>query len=187
MVIGLRAASHIHCDACPCFERSARDRSCIIGWGCGVGRLFSALQTWIDRCRAGGNPGGNAAGGEKIFKGDSTSKGGAALKEDFMNIWLVMLLGGLITFLIRFSLIYLFGKFKVPETMRQALRYVPPAVLSAIIFPELFLHDGTLHLAFENIRLLAGLIAIAVAWFSKNTLITIIAGMLALFLLQLVF
>ena len=102
-----------------------------------------------------------------------------------MNIWLVMLLGGLITFLIRFSLIYLFGKFKVPETIQKAFRYVPPAVLSAIIFPELFLHDGTLNLSFENTRLLAGLIAIAVAWFSKNTLITIIAGMVALLLLQL--
>ncbi len=102
-----------------------------------------------------------------------------------MNIWLVMLLGGLITFLIRFSLIYLFGKFKIPETMQKTLRYVPPAVLSAIIFPELFLHDGTLNLSFENTRLLAGLIAIAVAWFSKNTLITIIAGMVALLLLQL--
>ncbi len=102
-----------------------------------------------------------------------------------MNIWLVMLLGGLITFLIRFSLIYLFGKFKIPETMQKTLRYVPPAVLSAIIFPELFLHDGTLNLSFDNTRLLAGLIAIAVAWFSKNTLITIIAGMVALLLLQL--
>jgi branched-subunit amino acid transport protein len=102
-----------------------------------------------------------------------------------VNIWLVMLLGGLITFLIRFSLIYLFGKFKIPETMQKTLRYVPPAVLSAIIFPELFLHDGTLNLSFENTRLLAGLIAIAVAWFSKNTLITIIAGMVALLLLQL--
>ena len=104
-----------------------------------------------------------------------------------MNIWLVMLLGGLITFLTRFSLIYLFGKFRVPETMRQALRYVPPAVLSAIIFPELFLQDGTLNLSLDNTRLLAGLVAIAVAWFSKNTLITILVGMLALFLLQLVF
>src|SRR5687768_8990268 len=105
MVIGLRAASHIHCDACPCPERSSWDRCRVIGWGCGIGRLLSALQAWIDRCRAGGNPGGNAAGGEKIFKGVSTSKG------DVVNIWLVMLLGGLITFLTRFSLIYLFGKF----------------------------------------------------------------------------
>jgi branched-subunit amino acid transport protein len=102
-----------------------------------------------------------------------------------MSIWLVMLLGGLITFGMRFSLIYLFGRFQVPETMRKALHYVPPAVLSAIIFPELFMYDGTLNLSPDNARLLAGLIAIVVAWFSKNTLVTIIAGMIALFLLQL--
>jgi branched-subunit amino acid transport protein len=102
-----------------------------------------------------------------------------------MNIWLVMLLGGLITFGMRFSLIYLFGRFEIPETVRRALHYVPPAVLSAIIFPELFLPGGTLDLSLGNTRLLAGLIAILVAWFTRNTLITILAGMLALFLLKL--
>jgi branched-subunit amino acid transport protein len=101
-----------------------------------------------------------------------------------MSIWLVMLLGGLITFGMRFSFIYLFGKLEVPEALRKALHYVPPAVFSAIIFPELFLHEGTLHLSLENTRLLAGLVAIAVAWFTKNTLITIIVGMIALFVLQ---
>jgi branched-subunit amino acid transport protein len=102
-----------------------------------------------------------------------------------VNIWLVMLLGGLITFLIRFSVIYLFGRFEFPEMIRKALHYVPPAVLSAIIFPELFLQNGTLDLSLDNTRLLAGLFAILVAWFSKNTLITILAGMVALFLLKL--
>ena len=102
-----------------------------------------------------------------------------------MNIWLVMLLGGLITFGMRFSLIYLFGRFEIPETIRRALHYVPPAVLSAIIFPELFLLDGSLDLSLGNTRLLAGLIAILVAWFTRNTLITIIVGMLTLFLLKL--
>ena len=104
-----------------------------------------------------------------------------------MNIWLVMLLGGLITFGMRFSLIYLLaeGRFEIPGTMRRALHYVPPAVLSAIIFPELFLHDGMLSVTPDNPRLLAGLVAIAVAWFTKNTLLTIIVGMIALFLLQL--
>ena len=101
-----------------------------------------------------------------------------------MNIWLVMLLGGLITFGMRFSLIYLFGRFEIPETIRRALHYVPPAVLSAIIFPELFLQGGALDLSLGNTRLLAGLIAILVAWFTRNTLITILAGMLALFLLK---
>jgi branched-subunit amino acid transport protein len=103
-----------------------------------------------------------------------------------VNIWLVMLLGGLITFGMRFSLIYLFGRFEVPETIRRALHYVPPAVLSAIIFPELFLPNESLDLSLGNTRLLAGLIAILIAWFTRNTLITILAGTLALFLLKLV-
>jgi branched-subunit amino acid transport protein len=102
-----------------------------------------------------------------------------------MNIWLVMLFGGLVTFGMRFSLIYLFGRFQVPETMRRALHYVPPAVLSAIIFPELFLRNGQLDVSLDNTRLLAGLIAIMAAWFTRNTLITIIVGMTALLLLQL--
>jgi branched-subunit amino acid transport protein len=101
-----------------------------------------------------------------------------------MNILLIMLLGGLITFAIRFSLIFLFGRFEIPETMRRALHYVPPAVFSAIIFPELFIRDGGLNLSLQNERLLAGLIAVLVAWFTRNTLITILAGILALFLLQ---
>ena len=103
-----------------------------------------------------------------------------------MNIWLVMLIGGLITFGMRFSLIYLLaeGRLQIPETMRRALHYVPPAVLSGIVFPELFLREGALSITFENHRLFAGLIAVFVAWFSKNTLVTIIMGMLALFLLQ---
>src|SRR5512137_2988653 len=101
-----------------------------------------------------------------------------------MNIWLVMFLGGVITFGMRLSLIYLFGRFQIPETLRKALHYVPPAVLSALIFPALLLPDGTLNLSFENTRLFAGLAAIVVAWFSKNTLVTIIAGIVVLFLLQ---
>ncbi len=103
-----------------------------------------------------------------------------------MNIWLMLILGGLVTFGMRFSLIYLFGRFEVPETMRRALHYVPPAVLSAIVFPELFLHNQTVYLSPSNDRLLAGLVAILIAWVSKNTLITIFGGMVALFLFQMI-
>ena len=101
-----------------------------------------------------------------------------------MNIWLVMLFAGLITFGMRFSFIYLFGKLHVPETLRKALHYVPPAVLSAIIFPELFLQNRQLDISLDNHRLFAGLVAVIVAYLTKNTLVTILAGMLALLLLQ---
>jgi branched-subunit amino acid transport protein len=103
-----------------------------------------------------------------------------------MNIWLVMLFGGLITFGMRFSFIYLFGRFEIPQTMRRALHYVPPAVLSAIIFPELLIQNGRLALDLANERLLAGLISILVAWLTRNTLLTILAGMIALLILQFV-
>jgi branched-subunit amino acid transport protein len=103
-----------------------------------------------------------------------------------VNIWLVLILGGLITFGIRFSLIYLFGKFEIPPMIQRTLHYVPPAVLSAIIFPELFYRNDSLDLAFTNTRLIAGLVAILVAWYSKNTLLTIIVGMIALLILQLI-
>jgi branched-subunit amino acid transport protein len=103
-----------------------------------------------------------------------------------MSIWLVMLAGGLITFGMRFSLIYAFGRLHVPETMRKALHYVPPAVLSAIVFPELFLRSGGFDVSLDNHRLLAGLFAVIVAWVSRNTLLTILAGMVALFVTQLV-
>ena len=102
-----------------------------------------------------------------------------------MNIWLVMLIGGLITFGMRFSLIYLFCRFEIPQTMRLALHYVPPAVLSAIIFPELLYRNNAFDPSLGNTRLIAGVIAILVAWFSKNTLVTILVGMAALLILQL--
>jgi len=104
-----------------------------------------------------------------------------------MNIWLVLALGGLFTFGMRFSFIYLLGRFEVPETMRRALRFVPPAVLSAIIVPELFVRSGRIDLSLSNFRLLAGMVAILAAWKTKNMLLTILFGMTALLLLELFF
>jgi branched-subunit amino acid transport protein len=101
-----------------------------------------------------------------------------------MNIWLVMFLGGLITFGMRFSFVYLLGRFEVPVTMQRALHYIPPAVLSAIIFPELLLREGRFDLSLGNSRLFAGLVAIAVAAWTKNSLLTILFGMAALILFQ---
>ncbi len=104
-----------------------------------------------------------------------------------MNIWLVMLLAGLATFATRLSFIYLLDKIKVPAWFQHALRFVPAAVLSAIILPELTNPDGSLHLSWRNPQLLAGIVAILVAWRTKNVLLTITVGMLALLLIQLLF
>ncbi len=95
-----------------------------------------------------------------------------------------MIAAGLITFAIRLSFILLFEHMEIPTTLRRALRFVPPAVLTAIIFPELFMPGGTLDVSLDNNRMLAGLLAILVAWRTKNIVLTILVGMAALLLLQ---
>jgi branched-subunit amino acid transport protein len=102
-----------------------------------------------------------------------------------MNIWMVMLIGGLLTFGTRLSFIFLLDRIKVPDWFRRGLRFVPLAVLSAIILPELTSPNGTLFLSWRNPQLLAGLVAILVAWKTKNVLLTILAGMVALVVFQL--
>ena len=104
-----------------------------------------------------------------------------------MNIWLVFLLGGLLTFGMRFSFVYLLGRLEVPETMRRALRFVPPSVLTAIVVPDLVVKSGRMDFSWTNFRLAAGVIAILLAWKTKNTLLTIVVGMLALLLFEFVF
>jgi branched-subunit amino acid transport protein len=101
-----------------------------------------------------------------------------------VQLWLTILLAGIITYAIRLSFILVFGRWQMPEWLRRALNYVPPAVLTAIIFPELLISDGALAVSFGNARLLAGLIAILVAWRTKSALITIVIGMAALWLFQ---
>jgi len=103
-----------------------------------------------------------------------------------MNVWLLLLGMGLVTYAIRLSLIVLIGRVDVPPLVQKALRFVPPAVLSAIIFPELLRPGGTFDLSFGNVRLLAGVLAAGIAWRTKNVLLTIGVGMVALWVLQVV-
>lgn len=98
------------------------------------------------------------------------------------TLFLVMLLGGLITFLTRLSFIALEGRYTAPERFKRALPLVPVAALSALVLPELLMLDGSLVLL-NNPRLLAGGIAVLVAWRWKNATLTIIAGFAALFAL----
>jgi branched-subunit amino acid transport protein len=59
-------------------------------------------------------------------------------------------------------------------------------VLSAIILPELTSPNNTLFVSWRNPQLLAGRVAILVAWKTKNVLLTILAGMAALIVFQFV-
>jgi branched-subunit amino acid transport protein len=99
--------------------------------------------------------------------------------------WLPALaLGGALTFATRVSFIVLFAHVEPPPLVRRGLRLVPPAVLSAIILPELLIRDGAVDPSLRNPRLVAGAIAAAIAWFTRNVPLTIAGGMMALWALQ---
>jgi branched-subunit amino acid transport protein len=104
-----------------------------------------------------------------------------------LSLWLLFLMIGLATFLMRFSFIFLIGKISLPEWLRRALRFVPASVLAALVFPALTHPTGVLDLTLGNFRLMAGLAGAVVAWRTRNVLLTLLSGMLVLWALQAIF
>ncbi len=101
-----------------------------------------------------------------------------------MSTWLAIVGVALSTFLLRASFIVFADAQRFPKRFRQALAFVPPAVLAAIVAPGLLFHQGAIDLSAGNPRWIAGVIAIAVGARTRNALAAIAAGMVALWLLQ---
>ena len=101
------------------------------------------------------------------------------------TLWLTLLCIGLLTLMIRLSFILFFGKRAIPPLLLRAFRFVPVTVLSALILPDMLLSKGTIVIGLSNFRLLAGALALVVAWRTKNVLLTLLAGMGSLLLLHL--
>jgi len=99
-----------------------------------------------------------------------------------MMLWGTLLGMALVTYALRASFLVLPPGVQTPPLLRRALRYVPAAVLTAIWAPELLLAGDAIAVSLTNERLLAGAVAIAVAWRWRLTFVTIIAGLLALHL-----
>jgi branched-subunit amino acid transport protein len=97
-------------------------------------------------------------------------------------LWVTILGMGAITLTLRASFILLPERVRLPDLLRRALPFVPAAVLTAVWAPELALQKGVLQLSLSNERLVAGLLAIAVAWRWRLTFATITCGLLALHL-----
>lgn len=102
-----------------------------------------------------------------------------------INIWFVIITAGILTYLIRLSFILVFEHLKLPDWFSRGLRYVPPAVLSAIIVPELTHWNGkAINIIWTNPQIIAGIAAIWVAWRTRNVVITLAVGLVCFLVLQ---
>ena len=97
------------------------------------------------------------------------------------GVWTVIILVGVGTFLIRLSFFVLFEYLEtVPEGLERALRFVPAAVLAALVAPAVVVVDGSPAVSLANGRLLAAGLAVVVAWRTESVLATIAVGMATL-------
>ncbi len=99
-----------------------------------------------------------------------------------MKIWLIILAAGVITYIIRLSFILALERMEVPGWFARGLRYVPPAVLSAILIPGLADWNGKFTFSWENPQIIAGIAAGLVAWRTRNVVLTLAAGLACYFL-----
>lgn len=93
-----------------------------------------------------------------------------------MALALSILLIGVLTYLMRVVFIGP-STLTLPPRVERALRFVPPAALAALIVPDLVGHNGALVLTLANPRLIAGVVALLVAWRTRNIAATLIIGM----------
>ena len=93
-----------------------------------------------------------------------------------------------VTFGIRYIMFPISGRFQFPKLFERGLRYVPPAVLTAIIVPSVLMPTGdTLNLKLSNPYLIGALAACAIGGLFKNLLLTIVVSMIVFLGFQWIF
>ena len=101
--------------------------------------------------------------------------------------WSLIIYSGVITFLTRFTMIFLLKKDILSNKAKKILSFVPSAIFPAIIFPPIFL-DNTGNLDIDsNPKILAAIIAIIIGYFSKNIIATIFSGLISYWILIFLF
>ena len=95
----------------------------------------------------------------------------------------VLIVGGMAiaTFAIRYIMFGASSRIALSPTLLNALRYVPPVVLTAIVVPEVLLQEGSLQIGLNNARLIGAAVACIVGSLTQNLLLTIVLGMAAFF------
>lgn len=95
--------------------------------------------------------------------------------------YLLVALGGMVvvTFGIRLSFLVFGHRLRFSAWLERALRYVPAAVLTALIVPMALAPQGAVDVSLHNAYLPGAVVAAVVAFFSGHTLAAIISGFVA--------
>ena len=92
-----------------------------------------------------------------------------------LEIWAIILIMGVGTFLIRFSFLGLIGDRRMPAFVLRLLRFTPVAILPGMVAP-LVLWPAATGGAFDPIRVLAACAALAIGIWTRQVLWAIFGG-----------
>lgn len=99
------------------------------------------------------------------------------------DIWLTIVVAGVGTYLLRASFLAFADRLvDLPPLVERVLRQIPPAVLAALVVPQLLRPEGSLDL--WQPELLAGVIAAIVSWRTRNIAATLVIGMVVLVVVE---
>ena len=101
--------------------------------------------------------------------------------------WLVIITAGIITYLMRMTMVALVSKDLLGDKIKAILAYVPSAVFPAIIFPGVFINDYGTFIEMNDPKIFGALVAIIVGYFSRNVIATILSGLFSYWIIIFIF
>ncbi len=101
-----------------------------------------------------------------------------------MTFWLSIIIIGIATVFLKGGFIIFRPAKPFPKIVEKFLEYVPIAAMFAIASIHIIFERTGQELAFSPDKIIAGLITLIDAWYSKNLFITLGAGMGSLWLLH---
>lgn len=96
----------------------------------------------------------------------------------------IILMMGLVTYLTRVAMLAYSNRVAMPQVIQRSLKYIPAAILSALIFPGVFTPQGRLSFSPANPYLLAAVVTTAIVILTKKPVLGIVLGIGAMILLR---
>jgi branched-subunit amino acid transport protein len=91
---------------------------------------------------------------------------------------------GLATYFTRVSFLVFFKKVKMPDIIYRSLKYIPVSILATLIFPGIFIPNDKLDIAITNPYIIAGVVTVGTVLISKNSILSIVLGIVSLVALR---
>jgi branched-subunit amino acid transport protein len=95
------------------------------------------------------------------------------------DLWTLLVIAGLavITAVSRSFFFLSNREWHLPHWAQRGLQYAPIAALSAVVVPEIVMSQGQLIATWQDARIFAAVVGVAVYFAKRNVLLTIVLGM----------